>query len=207
MAWDFREEVFDNFEDAKKAFHWVSNRRVYHEPIGNLEDARRASMKDAVVVVPFISSSINSSSEKAQKLLADIQKVQEIARKKILPIFKQFNVGKLKCRRCESISNMSFSNQNHFPFELYLIPNGSAMTKHNIEIDRCVDEWRLIDENKILCLFACPVCHRVENITANKVQKIVEQANEKLVVLQDKLFCEIAGNSRVRYLACLTEHI
>lgn len=207
MAWNFREEVFDSFEDAKKAFHWVSNRRVYREPIGNLEDARRASMKDAVVVVPFISSSINSSSEKAQKLLADIQKVQEIARKKILPLFKQFNVGKLRCKHCESISNMSFSHQNYFPFELYLIPNGSAMTKHNIEIDKCVDEWRVINEDKVLYLFRCPVCKRVENVMGDKVRKIVESANNKLLVLQKKLFAEIAGKTKVRYLACWTERI
>lgn len=208
MSWDFREDIFDNFEDAKKAFPMVSDRRVYSEPIGNLEDARRfASVRDAVVVAPFVSSSVDSSSENAQKLLAAIQKVQEDSRKKILPLFKQFNVAKLKCKHCESVSNMSFSRQNYFPFELYLTPNESAMTKYNIETDGCVDEWRVIDEDKVLCLFRCPVCKRVENVMGDKVRKIVESANNKLLVLQKKLFAEIAGKTKVRYLACLTERI
>lgn len=208
MSWDIHEEVFDDFEVAKKAYPCVSLRKTYSDVIGNLEDARRfASVKDTVVVVPFITSSVDSSSEMAQKLLADIQKEQENAYKKLLPLFKQFNVAKLKCKHCESISNMSFSRQNYFPFELVLIPNESAATKFNIEIDRCVDEWRVINEDKVLCLFRCPVCKRVENVMGDKVRKIVESANNKLLVLQKKLFAEIAGKTNVRYLACWTERI
>ena len=208
MSWDIHEEVFDDFEVAKKAYPCVSLRKTYSDVIGNLEDARRfASVKDTVVVVPFITSSVDSSSEMAQKLLADIQKEQENAYKKLLPLFKQFNVAKLKCKHCESISNMSFSRQNYFPFELVLIPNESAATKFNIEIDRCVDEWRVINEDKVLCLVRCPVCKRVENVMGDKVRKIVESANNKLLVLQKKLFAEIAGKTNVRYLACWTERI
>lgn len=208
MSWDIHEEVFDDFEVAKKAYSCVSLRKTYSDVIGNLEDARRfASVKDTVVVVPFITSSVDSSSEMAQKLLADIQKEQENAYKKLLPLFKQFNVAKLKCKHCESISNMSFSRQNYFSFELVLIPNESAATKFNIEIDRCVDEWRVINEDKVLCLFRCPVCKRVENVMGDKVRKIVESANNKLLVLQKKLFAEIAGKTNVRYLACWTERI
>lgn len=208
MSLDIHEEVFDDFEFAKKAYPWVSLRKTYSDVIGNLEDAQRfASVRDAVVVVPFVSSSVDSYSEKAQKLLADIQKVQEDSHKKILPLFKQFNVAKLKCKHCDSVSNMSFSRQNYFPFELYLTPNESAMTKYNIETDRCVDEWRVINEDKVLCLFRCPVCKRVENVMGDKVRKIVESANNKLLVLQKKLFAEIAGKTKVRYLACWTERI
>lgn len=208
MSWDIHEEIFDDFSAAKKAYPWVSLRKTYSEVIGNLEDARRfARVRDTAVVVPFISSCVDSTSEKAQKLLTNIQKVQEDVRKKILPLFKQFNVAKLKCKHCESVSNMSFSRQNYFPFELYLTPNESAMTKYNIETDRCVDEWRIIDEDKVLCLFRCPVCKRVENVMGDKVRKIVESANNKLLVLQKKLFAEIAGKTKVRYLACLTERI
>ena len=172
MSWDIHEEVFDDFEVAKKAYPWVPLRKTYSDVIGNLEDARRfARVRDTAVVVPFVSSCVDSTSEKVQKLLADIQKVQENAYKKLLPLFKQFNVAKLKCKHCESISNMSFSRQNYFPFELVLIPNESAATKFNIEIDRCVNEWRILDESKILHMFACPVCRRVENATADKVRK------------------------------------
>ena len=208
MSWDIHEEVFDDFEVAKKAYPWVPLRKTYSDVIGNLEDARRfARVRDTAVVVPFVSSCVDSTSEKAQKLLADIQKVQENAYKKLLPLFKQFNVAKLKCKHCESISNMSFSRQNYFPFELVLIPNESAATKFNIEIDRCVNEWRLLDESKILHMFACPVCRRVENATADKVRKIIEQVNNKLLVLQKKLFTEIVRESKTRYLACWMERI
>lgn len=208
MSWDIHEEVFDDFEVAKKAYPWVPLRKTYSDVIGNLEDARRfARVRDTAVVVPFVSSCVDSTSEKVQKLLADIQKVQENAYKKLLPLFKQFNVAKLKCKHCESISNMSFSRQNYFPFELVLIPNESAATKFNIEIDRCVNEWRLLDESKILHMFACPVCRRVENATADKVRKIIEQVNNKLLVLQKKLFTEIVRESKTRYLACWMERM
>ena len=208
MSWDIHEEIFDNYEDAKKAYPWIPRRQIHSDVIGNLEDARRfAGVKDTVVVIPFMTSSVDSSSEKAQKLLADIQKAQENAYKKLLPLFKQFNVAKLKCKHCESISNMSFSRQNYFPFELVLIPNESAATKFNIEIDRCVNEWRLLDESKIPHMFACPVCRRVENATADKVRKIIEQINNKLLVLQKKLFTEIVRESKTRYLACWMERM
>lgn len=206
MGWDIHEEVFDDFEVAKKAYPWVSLRKTYSDVIGNLEDARRfASVLDAVVVIPFVSSSVDSSSEKAQKLLADIRKVQEDARKKISPLFQQFNVAKLKCKHCESVSNMSFSRQNSFPFKMALIPNESGATEYNIEMDRCVDEWRILDENAILHLFHCPVCKRIDNVTADKVRKIAERANNKLFVLQKRLFAEISGKTRVRYFACWME--
>lgn len=208
MSWDIHEEVFDDFEVAKKAYPWASLRKIYSDVIGNLEDARRfARVRDMVVVVPFVSSCVDSTSEKAQKLLADIQKVQEDSRKKILPLFKQFNVAKLKCKHCESVSNMSFSRQNPFPFKMSLIPNESGATEYNIEINRCVDEWRILDENAILHLFHCPVCKRTDNVTADKVRKIVERANNKLFVLQKRLFAEISGKTRVRYLACWMERI
>lgn len=208
MSWDIHEEVFDDFEVAKKAYPLVSLRKTYSDVIGNLEDARRfASDRDTAVVVPFVSSCVDSTSEKAQKLLADIQKVQEDARKKILPLFKQFNVAKLKCKHCESVSNMSFSRQNPFPFKMALIPNESGATEYNIEMDRCVDEWRILDENAILHLFHCPVCKRTDNVTADKVLKIAERANNKLFVLQKKLFAEISRKTRVRYLACWMERM
>lgn len=208
MSWDIHEEVFDDFEVAKKAYPWVSLRKTYSDVIGNLEDARRfARVRDTAVVVPFVSSCVDSTSEKAQKLLADIQKVQEDVRKKIFPLFKQFNVAKLKCKHCESVSNMSFSRQNPFPFKMALIPNESGATEYNIEMDRCVDEWRILDENAILHLFRCPVCKKTDNVTADKVRKIVERANNKLFVLQKRLFAEISGKTRVRYFACWMERM
>ena len=208
MSWDIHEEVFDDFEFAKKAYPLVSLRKTYSEVIGNLEDARRfARVRDTVVVVPFISSCVDSTSEKTQKLLADIQKVQEDVRKKIFPLFQKFNVSQLKCRYCASLSNMSFSRQNQFPFKMALIPNESGATEYNIEMDRCVDEWRILDENSILHLFHCPVCKRTDNVTADKVRKIVERANNKLFVLQKMLFAEISRKTRVRYLACWMERM
>lgn len=208
MSWDIHEEIFDDFGAAKKAYPWVSLRKTYSDVIGNLEDARRfARVRDTAVVVPFVSSCVDSTSEKAKKLLADIQKVQEDARKKISPLFQQFNVAKLKCKYCESVSNMSFSRQNPFPFKMALIPNESGATEYNIEMDRCVDEWRILDENAILHLFHCPVCKRTDNVTADKVRKITERANNKLFVLQKRLFAEISGKTRVRYFACWMERM
>lgn len=208
MSWDIHEEVFDDFEVAKKAYPLVSLRKTYSDVIGNLEDARHfARVRDTAVVVPFVSSCVDSTSEKAQKLLADIQKVQEDVRKKISPLFQKFNVSQLKCRYCASLSNMSFSRQNPFPFKMALIPNESGATEYNIEMDRCVDEWRILDENAILHLFHCPVCKRADNVTADKVRKIVERANNKLFVLQKRLFADISGKTRVRYLVCWMERM
>ena len=208
MSWDIHEEIFDDFGAAKKAYPWVSLRKAYSNVIGNLEDARRfARVRDTAVVVPFVSSCVDSTSEKAKKLLADIQKVQEDARKKISPLFQQFNVAKLKCKHCESVSNMSFSRQNPFPFKMALIPNESGATEYNIEMDRCVDEWRILDENAILHFFHCPVCKRTDNVTADKVRKIAERTNNKLFVLQKRLFAEISGKTRVRYFACWMERM
>ena len=209
MSWTVNEDTFDTKEDAYKEYSKSGFEIVIDRVLPNISDARTIARENrgrGRILVPYKSSAIDDGSKKAEKLLADIRKVQDDAFQKIFPIFEKFKISKVKCGHCESTLNMAFKSYGTFSPRLFLEPNNRAAGMHNIETDSYIDEWCLLDDWRILRWFSCLLCNKSENKTAEKVAKIVEKANEKLNVLHEKLFAEVAGSERVRYLACKMVH-
>ena len=150
MSWTVSEESFNTREEAYKEYGKSGFNIVIDRVLPNISDARTIARENrgrGRILVPYKSSAIDEGSKKAEKILADIRKVQDDAFQKIFP-----------------------------------------------------DCWR------ILRCFSCPLCNKSENKTAERVSKIIEKANEKLNFLHEKLFSEIAGSEKVRYLACKMVH-
>ena len=209
MSWTVNEDTFDTKEDAYKEYGKSGFDIVIDRVLSNISDARTIARENrgrGRILVPYKSSAIDNGSKKAEKLLADIQKVQDDAFQKIFPIFEKFKISKVKCGHCESTLNMAFKSFGDFSYRLFLEPNEKVAMAHNVDTGAYVDEWCVIDAWRILRWFSGPLCNKAENKTAEKVAKIVEKANEKLNALHEKLFAEIAGSERVRYLACKMVH-
>ena len=209
MSWTVNENTFDTKEDAYKEYGKSGFDIVIDRVLPNISDARTIARENrgrGRILVPYKSSAIDEGSKKAEKLLADIRKVQDDAFQKIFPIFEKFKTSKVKCEHCGSMLNMVFKSFGAFSYRLFLEPNEKVARAHNVDMGAYVDEWCVIDDWRVLRWFSCSLCNKAENKTAEKVAKIVEKANEKLNILHEKLFNEIAGSERVRYLACKMIH-
>lgn len=209
MSWTVNEDTFDTKEDAYKEYGKSGFDIVIDRVLSNISDARTIARENrgrGRILVPYKSSAIDNGSKKAEKLLADIRKVQDDAFQKIFPIFEKFKISKVKCGHCESTLNMAFKSCGTFSPRLFLEPNGRAAGKYNVETDSYLDEWCLLDYWRILRWFSCPLCNKSENKTAERISKIIEKANKKLNILHEKLFTEITGSESVRYLACKMVH-
>lgn len=209
MSWTVNEDTFDTKEDAYKEYGKSGFDIVIDRVLPNISNARTVARENrgrGRILVPYKSSAIDEGSKKAKKILADIRKVQDDAFQKIFPIFEKFKISKVKCEHCESTLNMAFKSFGDFSYRLFLEPNEKVAMAHNVDTGAYVDEWCLLDNWRILRWFSCPLCNKAENETAENVAKIVEKANEKLNILHEKLFNEIAGSERVRYLACKMIH-
>lgn len=209
MSWTVSEESFNTREDAYKEYGKSGFEIVIDRVFPNISDARTIARENrgrGRILVPYKSSAINEGSKKAEKILADIRKVQDDAFQKIFPLFEKFKVSNVKCEHCGSTLNMAFKSHGTFSPRLFLEPNKRAAGNYNIETDPYVDEWCLLDYWRILRWFSFPLCNKSENKTAERVSKIIEKANEKLNFLHEKLFSEIAGSEKVRYLACKMVH-
>ena len=209
MSWTVSEESFNTSEEAYKEYGKSGFNIVIDHVLPNISDARTIARENrgrGRILVPYKSSAIDEGSKKAEKILADIRKVQDDAFQKIFPLFEKFKVSNVKCEHCGSTLNMAFKSHGTFSPRLFLEPNKRAAGNYNIETDPYVDEWCLLDYWRILRWFSCPLCNKSENKTAERVSKIIEKANEKLNFLHEKLFSEIAGSEKVRYLACKMVH-
>ena len=209
MSWTVSEESFNTREDAYKEYGKSGFDIVIDRVLPNISDARTITRENrgrGRILVPYKSSAINDGSKKAKKILTDINKVQRDAFEKILPLLEKFKTSKVKCEHCGSTLNMAFKSFGNFSYRLFLEPNEKVARAHNVDTGTYVDEWCLLDDWRILKWFSCSLCDRAENKTAKKVAKIVEKANEKLNALHEKLFAEIAGSERVRYLSCKMVH-
>lgn len=209
MSWTVNEDTFDTKEDAYKEYGKSGFDIVIDRVLSNISDARTIARENrgrGRILVPYKSSAIDEGSKKAKKILTDINKVQHDVFEKILPLLEKFKASKVKCEHCGSTLNMAFKSFGNFSYRLFLEPNEKVARVHNIDTDAYIDEWCLLDDWRILKWFSCPLCNKAENKTAEKVAKIVEKANEKLNALHEKLFAEVAGSERVRYLACKMVH-
>ena len=209
MSWTVSEESFNTREEAYKGYGKSGFEIVIDRVFPNISDARTIARENrgrGRILVPYKSSAIDEGSKKAEKILADIRKVQDDAFQKIFPLFEKFKVSNVKSEHCGSTLNMAFKSHGTFSPRLFLEPNKRAAGNYNIETDPYVDEWCLLDCWRILRWFSCPLCNKSENKTAERVSKIIEKANEKLNFLHEKLFSEIVGSEKVRYLACKMVH-